>query len=250
MAAANPTAILLCSLCLWVAPSAARAQCPDEPGVPAPPPVIVEVEIVELEPQLPAPPCDAPRPGSKVGRPIPRTPAATVQRGPVLSPMDTRPVFSLEAQAGYGGLWSLSGESVHGPTYGGMLSVTLGSWPTRGGVRLGGHYSNEMTGTYQPLLGSSSHAAATRLGGATLTGFGEHRGLWLAVGAGLLVADTTILDESPTRTERTILPELCFGAGYDLRLMDHLAIRLAVEGGTAFYLSWRLSASAGIMARF
>jgi hypothetical protein len=238
MAAANRTTILLWSLCL--APSAARAECPDEPGVSAHPTVIVE--IVELDPQLPAPPCGAP--GPKV-----RRPAATVGSGPVLSPMDTRPVFSLEAQAGYGGLWSLSGESVHGPTYGGMLSVTLGSWPTRGGVRLGGHYSNEMTGSYQPLLGSS-HPAATRLGGATLTGFGEHRGLWLAVGAGLLVADTTVLDESPKRTERTILPELCFGAGYDLRLMDHLAIRLAVEGGTAFYLSWRLSASAGVVARF
>jgi hypothetical protein len=221
-----------------LAPRAAAQPC-DDPHLVGPCEItcrqVIPCEIID-EPYAAAP---------LVQRPAPRAPS---RRGPEVQ---------LGAGYGYGGAFALFGDRWSGPVATASLSIM---WPPYGrdawvGLRLLGSYGHQMSGTRELLLSSAkplsgwhaTYSAALAVGRV----FNERVLGDIYLGLGAMHVQARILESGGRETEDDyIWPELTFGSGLVIHLTRFLDLRLAVDLGTFFFVTWRLVGSGGLVLRF
>lgn len=233
------TALLTITLlCLG---TSAQAQPADEPHFGAPAPRPVPDQIVDIDDS-----------GSSH-----RSTRAGVRR---VARRSSGVELALNVDAGYTyyfyGL--LDEEKLHGPVYGGTLTLTWDTSPSRVGLMLRGFYAPSVQGTAEPFL-SSQFPGAGHLWGISAGVFARYSGFWGSASLGAVhVGDIDeVMDPSewnrgsaPEHVQSYTIPELALALGYDLSLGRHLALRVGGEVGSCFLLSWRFSANAGVVVRF
>lgn len=232
-------ALPLCiALCINVSPASALAQA-DEPF---------------FGPQPAPAPADQARDPEPSSRGDARPPSARVSRGA------RRGTFhaALGATAGYAYYHNLifSEFSLHGPMISGQLDLTWPTEPARVGVRIKGSYAPKVFGETTPFLSGTEYdveAQALSLHAALLAELG---GFSASFGLGFThIYDVTKLNLPPSygvdeaQGDAATVPEGELNLGYTFWLGDHLGLRLGGEVGTCYFLTWRLSAGAGLMLR-
>ena len=184
--------------------------------------------------------------------------AAAVVRAPApRAPSRRGPEVQLGAGYGYGGTYMLLGDRWSGPVATASLSIM---WPPHGrdawaGLRILGSYGHQMNGTRELFLSSgkplsgwhATYSAAAAVGHAL-----SERILGdIYFGLGMLHVQARILEKNGSETEDNyVWPELTFGSGLVIHLARFLDLRLAVDVGTFFFVTWRVVGSGGLVLRF
>jgi hypothetical protein len=220
-------------------PGVALAQTPDEPGITPPPAVTAPPEpgtqVIDIEvPDVPL----SPDPRLV---PVQLVQPACVDRGPFLR---------LSLGGGYTSFAVLFSESGHGPALHGTLAMTFGGGRVKHGIRAGTFYLHQMEGEVDHLF-ESKKEAKSRVWGANISYVAQWSSFWLSAGWGFIHLDTDEYDHDGAydSSDTSLLPEAIFGLGFDIPVSRHVSLRLAGELAT-FLISYRASASAGLVLRF
>jgi hypothetical protein len=227
----------LAALLLLLLPDRALAT-PDEPGIaPSRAPAAPETpgQVIDIEPPHAAPPCRTPTP-IRLVRP------ARVDRGPFVR---------LSLGGGYTGFATLFAEDVHGAAIHGTLAMTFGGGRVKHGIRVGGYFLPRMEGEVHSLFGSAWEAES-RAWGANISYVAQWSSFWLSAGWGAIHLDTEehgYYNSSHDCSHSSLYPEAIFGLGFDIPVSRTVSLRLAGELGT-FFVSYRASASTGLVLRF